>query len=474
VAGIFGHVRKAIGNTADTAKPLTSILLDITSVSSEFLPGLTKGFGGAAQKAAEFVRHARETGQLKQWIQNGLDVLRKLGQVLRNIGEIVGTVWKAFQVEGAGVLDTLVKMTGKVKDFLKSAEGQDALRALASMMHTVTDVAGTVFMAALSAVAKILVAISPAVSGLATQLGSFLTGAIQRLTPLLVGLAGWISKNIDWLGPLAIALFGAVKAFEAVNAIMKITNAISSANPWVVIIAATIALVTLIVTKWDEIKAAIGTAWQWIKDRAADVWGWIKRNIIDNITGAAQWISDKFMDIVNWFKDLPGRIWRAIGSWAKTLWDAGVQLIQGIIDGIESMVGKLFQKIAGLAWEVSKKMVMLFQIGSPSKLFAYYGEMLGAGLVQGIEGSTRDVLGAAAGMADAATIDIPAPRTDPMPIAPAAGAGMGGAAPMGGASGGRTVLVLKLDGSRASAALFELIREGVRDQGGDVQVVLGT
>lgn len=472
VAGIFGNVRKAIGDTSKTAKPLTSILLDITSVSAEMLPGMTKGFGGAAQSAADFVKHARETGQLKQWIQTGIDTAKKLWEVLKNVGEIVGTIWKAFRVEGAGALDTLIKLTGKIKDFLKSAEGQAGLKALADIMHTVADVGGGVLMEVLKAVSKILVDTSPQIQDVTRWFGEFLTGAIQKLTPLLIGLVKWIGDNINWLGPLAVALYGAVKAFEAVNAIMKITDAIGKGSWWGVIIAATIALVTLIVTHWDQIKQAVSDAWEWIKQRASDVWGWIKRNIIDNITAAAQWISDKFMDIVNWFKDLPGRLWRAIGSWAKTLWDAGVQLIQGVIDGIESMVGTLIRKITGLAGEVSRKMVQIFQIGSPSKLFAYYGQMLGAGLAQGIEGSTRDVLGAAAGMTDAATIDIPAPRTDPMPLG---GPGPGGLAPApaGAAAGGRPMVVIKADGTRGGAAVLEFFRESIRDQGGDVQFVLG-
>lgn len=474
VGGIFENVRKAIGNTSKTAKPLTQIMLDITSVSAEFLPQLTNGFGGAAQKAADFVHNARETGKLKEWIQGGLDTLKRLGELFGNISSIIGTVWKAFRTNNADALGSLIKLTGGVKDFLKSAEGQTALKSLAQIVHTIAEVFGGVFMTALKAVGKILVETGPQIQDVARWFGEFLTGAIQKLTPLLIGLVKWIGDNIDWLGPLAVALYGAVKAFEAVNTIMKITKVIAETNPWVIIIAATIALVTLIVTHWDQIKEAIGKAWQWISDKAGEVWGWIKRVIIDNIVAAAQWVGRKFDDIVQWFKDLPGNVLKAIGNLAHTLYDKGRELIQGMIDGVKSAAHALYDAIAGIENTAVKNSNKVLKIGSPSKVYREIGMYAGMGLAVGLDSMTGKVATAAIGLADAAMVDVPGPRLDPMPLGGGGPGGIGDPARRNNPANTRPVVVLQPDGTAASAAILETLRESVRDQGGDVQVVVGT
>lgn len=472
VAGIFGNVRTAIGNTADTAKPLTQIMLDITSVSSEFLPQLTNGFGGAAQKAADFVHNARETGKLKEWIQGGLDTLKRFGELFSNIGGIIGTVWTAFRNQNADALGSMIKLTGSVKDFLKSAEGQAALKALAQMIHTVSEVAGGVFMTVLKAVAQLLVVLSPAISALATSVGGALNSAIKMVTPWLMDMARFIQENADVIGPLIIGLYAGVKAFEAASAAMKIMNVIAAANPWVIIIAATVALVVLIVSKWDEITGAIGKAWEWISTKAGEVWGWIKRTIIDNITAAKTWIVDRFNDIVQFFKDLPGNVVKAIGNLGKTLYDKGKELVQGLIDGIKSMNQAVSDAIMGTTRYAKKGAIDGLKIGSPSKVFREYGMWTGMGLVVGIDSMTGKIAAAAAGMADAAMVDIPGPRLDPMPLGGGGAGGIGDPYGAANRSNTRPMVVIQPDGTAASAALLETLRESVRDQGGDVQVVL--
>lgn len=101
VSGSFGQVRAAIGNTTSALPALVSILLDLVAVGSEFLPNLSGGFGDAAQRAAEFVRAARESGQLREWISSGLSTLGDLGKVLSNLFAIARSVFGALDTGGA-------------------------------------------------------------------------------------------------------------------------------------------------------------------------------------------------------------------------------------------------------------------------------------------------------------------------------------------------------------------------------------
>ncbi|TCO64390.1 phage tail protein [Actinocrispum wychmicini] len=441
VSGIFGNLRAAIGNTTTVVQPLVSILLDVVSVGSEFLPGMTKGFGDSARAAAQFVQHARETGKLRDWIGSGLDTLHQLGQVLHNIVSIAKTVFDSLDTGGAGLLTTLVNVTGGVRDFLKSVQGQEALQSLASVLSTVSTVTSTVLLTALRQLAPVVVELAPGFAELARQVGSVLVTALQFAGPLLQSVARFLSDNAGWLGPLAIGLYGAAQAFQVVTGVMRVLSAVASVNPWVLLITATVALATLVVSHWDAIKDAVSAAWSWLSDRAAEVWGWIERNIVEHIVNAARWVGDrvgdildffgwlaalpgkaaewfagiarwagdKLADAVRFFRDLPGNILSALGDLGSLLVNAGRDIVLGLLRGLESLAGRIWDWIKGIAQRIWDGITDFFDIFSPSKKMAWAGRMIGLGLAEGLDAMNGKVLTAADQLAAAGMVTVPAP-----------------------------------------------------------------
>lgn len=454
VDDILGGTRDVAGELAGALRPLVSILLDVAAVGMEFLPGLTGGFADAAESAAEFVRHARETGQLHEWISTGLSTIGDLVDLFQNLARIVGTVFSAFDSEGAGFLTMLVDLTDQVADFLQSFEGQEALHALADALNVVSGVVTDVMLTAFEELAPVIVELAPGVAELARQVGSVLVAALRIVGPLLQGLAGFLSSNASWLGPLAIGLYAAAKALGVVTIAVRALTLASMLNPWVAIIAATVLLVTLIITYWDDIVAGLGAAWDWIVARAEDVWGWIKTTIIDNIVAAAQWVGDRIQDIidffewlgslpgkvgawfrsvydgavsklgelVDWIKGLPGRILEALGNLGSLLWEAGKDILRGLLEGLKSMASNVIDWFKELIGDAVDGVLSYLGIGSPSKVFRQIGVWSGQGLVQGLMSMVDPVTGAAAALADAAV---------PSPALAAAGAPMAGTAGMG-------------------------------------------
>src|SRR3546814_10418958 len=53
--------------------------------------------------------------------------------------------------------------------------------------------------------------------------------------------------------------------------------------------------------------------------------------------------------VVGFFSDLPGRIVRAIGSIGSLLYNAGRNVVQGLIDGIYAMLGRLASAASSMA-----------------------------------------------------------------------------------------------------------------------------
>jgi TP901 family phage tail tape measure protein len=68
----------------------------------------------------------------------------------------------------------------------------------------------------------------------------------------------------------------------------------------------------------------------------------------------------------------------------KWLWDSGVAIIQGLINGINAKVGELMSKVSGIGGSIKSAFKKAMGIFSPSKVFRGYGNNLMDGLMQGI------------------------------------------------------------------------------------------
>src|SRR5439155_26252721 len=112
------------------------VLRDIAAVGSGNLTALAAGLTAAVQRFQAFIAAARESGQLQSWISGGLTALSQLGQILANIGSIAGSVFGALDVSGGGFLTGIQAATGTLATFLRTAEGSQALVALAQVATT--------------------------------------------------------------------------------------------------------------------------------------------------------------------------------------------------------------------------------------------------------------------------------------------------------------------------------------------------
>lgn len=109
-------------------------------------------------------------------------------------------------------------------------------------------------------------------------------------------------------------------------------------------------------------------------------------------TGALQSLPDLLSSV----GDLLQGAWDAITSF--DLADAGVQLIQGFINGVTSMAGALWDSVTGIVGNAIDGAKSLLGIASPSKVFAEIGDYTMQGFAKGIASEAKAV---ARGMRDA-------------------------------------------------------------------------
>lgn len=231
----------------------------------------------------------------------------------------------------------------------------------------------------------------------------------RNLSPEMQGLIGGLAGAAAAAGPVLVAGSKLISSFGAVGKAFAGLSKLVMANPWVAIIAGTIALVTLIVTNWDKIKGFLGATWQWIKDTVSAVGQWFKdrfndalefvKNIFLNFTGPGllikhfdkireavtrvkNWITEKFNEAIGFLKGLPGRVTSAVSglfrkvhelvdsakSWVINKFDDVVGFVKGLPGRIARAASGMWDGIkdafrSALNWLIDKWNNLSFTIG---------------------------------------------------------------------------------------------------------------
>jgi len=272
------------------------------------------------------------------------------------------------------------------------------------------------------------------VAGLARIFGTGIVAAIRMVSAammsnpitallLLIGtLVYLVWKRWDVFGPLLAAVW------------QTVCDALAVAWEWIktkagelwTAIKRVFAFTPLgmVVSNWGAITAAFGNAWEGIKAKAGELWAFIKLAFSYSPLGMVianwdrilaymtmlwsrikQYVSGAWAVITGIFSGDGDKIrqgletmWNAInsvlGGWPARMLQFGVDLVQGLINGLQSMLGKVGGAISGVGEAVLGRFKSLLGIHSPSRVFAQLGGWTMEGLANGLQAAQRGPLGA--------------------------------------------------------------------------------
>lgn len=258
--------------------------------------------------------------------------------------------------------------------------------------------------------------------------GGTAAGASGGFFAMAAGLWATLWPILAVLGAIALIALGVYLVIKHWDTIKEATGA---AWNWVkdhiavilqtifVLLTGGLGLAVLAVVKnWDSIKAATAAAWDWVTDHIAlagriilavltggmsEVTMAVVRNW-DRITEftSSAWsriteaVSGGISDVVSFMAGLPGRILGAVGNLGGLLWNAGVDVVRGLINGIGSMGSALWNAVTGfISRNIPGPVKKILGIGSPSKVAFDLMLDVGAGMVGGLEASQAMVARAA-------------------------------------------------------------------------------
>jgi hypothetical protein len=182
------------------------------------------------------------------------------------------------------------------------------------------------------------------------------------------------------------------------------------------------------------------------------VWG--------GFVGAANWVDQQVITpVVNFFAGLPGAILKALGDVGKLLYNVGVAIIDGMVNGLKDAVHKVTDFMGSIVSKVKSIPVIGGLIGSPSPYFTTVGKAMMEGLSGGIASN--------AGLAHSALSAVTGSLTAVGSVGTAAGTAVAAAvaAPPssssgGGSEGGGSLTInLTMNGNQLATAMLPDLRQ---------------
>jgi TP901 family phage tail tape measure protein len=248
-------------------------------------------------------------------------------------------------------------------------------------------------------------------------IGPYIIGTIQNVRAGIEAVLNWVigAWNATWnfLASVIQAVWGFIGPY-VISTVEAIRTGITIAWNFIrnFLVGTWNFIVSAVTTVWNGISAFFGFIWNGIvsiftsaRDRVVAIINGIKA-IVDRIRGffndlrnAAAGGTDSLIAFV---KGIPGKILGAIGNLGASLFSKGRDLIQGLINGIKGMGGRIRDALIGLLPGPLKSMAGMLGLASPSKLFKKWGIWTVQGFINGITSMYSGLQDAMASVANVA------------------------------------------------------------------------
>lgn len=336
-----------------------------------------------------------------------IPIFKGIWTVIKTVFEAIGKVIGAILPVFANLMDQLANGNIDTEQWVKVGE---TIAKVAAAIAGIIVVVKTVI-SVVKTVTTVVKGVSAAISFITSPVGLVIAAILVLIA---VGVLVW--KNWDKIKAAAIRIWTAIKDFFS-----NIFGAIGDffKNTWASIrdffvgiwdgIKSTV--VGAVQAVWSTISEVFSTIWEFISGIATSIWDAITTaftNIWTSITTTVGNIKDSivegFTTAIDWIKGLPAQ---AI-QWGK-------DIIQGIVDGIKSAIGKVGEAVSGVADKIKGFLGFSEPDEGPlSDFHTYMPDMISL-MTQGIKagkGKIKEALGDLAGdMSIMAQASVASPST---------------------------------------------------------------
>lgn len=386
------------------------------------LDNLKLGYGGTKQEMQRLIDDANEyaasIGEASDLsIDSFSDIVTAI-DLIQQKQHIAGTTAR----EAATTIEGSVNMAKAAWQNWVTELGKDN----ADMGKLTTQLVESVTTAASNIVPRIAVIAGAAMAALSEQLpsaveqlGASLSGYAPTLGASVMSLIGTVAQMAMEYAPTALlAIVGAVTAFlteyaptllqAAMTMLLAIVQAITDSGPQIMdaLMVVLQSLVQVCINNMPAMATAahdlIEMLFQAIVDYGPAILqqlllllaslivaiGMAVGQFFDQGVAVIQGLWDgavqAFQSVAAWFGSIGDMILGAIGDLGSLLYDTGANLVNGFINGVQSMANSLIESVKGPIDDAIQGAKNLLGIASPSKVFRQIGRYTSEGLALGI------------------------------------------------------------------------------------------
>ena len=345
----------------------------IGSLFEHLDPGKNKVAKGAIDAFKYFVDSIRNFVEM---LGDALGTFMDNGgqEFINNVGDIVALLLDLGATIGGDIINA-------ISAFFDSWAGHVVISTCATALELISEV--------LEGLLRILEPLTPVISAVVAAIGAFIVA--QKVVGFIEGIVGAFKLLTGSGGILALAKSG-----------FTILWGVISANPIAAVIAAITAVGVALVALYnncegfrefaDKVLEGFKGAFDKIKEHCSKLLEDIREifgNVIDIITGIFEGDGYKVGEAV---RNLIVNILELIYDLNQSFVEIGWELIKGLVKGIWECIKNLPSLLAGFCEFVVDFFKGLFGIHSPSTVFAELGVNLIEGLIEGIK-SMIDAIG---------------------------------------------------------------------------------
>ncbi|WP_062207991.1 hypothetical protein [Streptomyces sp. NBRC 109706] len=198
----LSHANEGLYNLSGLPATIVQGLVQIGAAAGPSFARLTAAGGDALARLRDRMTAAFESGAMQSAIEGAIDLIRELGVVGGNIGQIIGNIFGAAAVDGGGFVIALQHITGALAEVTASPAVQGGLAAMASVMTQLGVSAAPLLISAVETIGSVFTVLGPPVERLIVALGDALAPVLDQVGGLLVSGAGALGGLLDAVSPL--------------------------------------------------------------------------------------------------------------------------------------------------------------------------------------------------------------------------------------------------------------------------------
>lgn len=383
--GIGKIVSKGLGKAARTA----------TKLAKSIYKGATKGIKGISKFFGKIFKAVYKT--VKKWMSSAAKTAVKLAKkIYSGIRKAIKGVSKFFTKIFKAVYRTVKKWMGSAaKTAIKLAK--KLYNGVRKAISKVSKFFVKVFKAAYKAVRK--------------WMGKAASTAVKLAKKIWTGIKKWLSKIGRFVAKVFKGVYNTIKKWlqKAWEKVKEIWKAI-----WT-FISNIVKKIWAVIKKY--FKLIYETVRDWLKkvwDKVKEIWEAIKTFIVDTVKKIWEEIKKYFRRMYESIKKWLGKIWDIIVETfgaikdyliqlAKDVFELGVNIIQGIWEGMKSVASSVLDWIRSLASDIAEAFAEAMGIFSPSRVMKKIARWIPIGVQKGIEDTAPQAIWAAKEMAKGVT-----------------------------------------------------------------------